>query len=83
MEVLRDMEAYNTLRNTIYAELRNKSSGNSFGSVTLGRPTLDGKSTSFSGKFTKKTGGGSKYYLIIYRTESDGRTMTGSGTLKD
>lgn len=72
-----------TLRNKIYAELCNKTSGNSFGSVTLGRPTLDGKATGFSGKFDKKTGGGSKYYLIIYRTESDGRIMTGSGTLKD
>lgn len=70
-------------RNTIYVELRNKTSGNSFGSVTLGKPTLDGKATSFSGTFSKKTGGGSKYYLIVYRIESDGRTMAGSGTLKD
>jgi hypothetical protein len=73
----------NNLSNTIYAELLNKTSGNSFGVVTLGKPSKTGKKTSFSGRFTKKTGGGTKYYLIIYRTSSDGRVMSGSGILKD
>ncbi len=74
----------NDSKYTIYAELCNKTSGNSFGVVTLGKPTGDITKTTFSGTFSKrKTGGGTKYYLIIYRGESDGRTMSGSGTLKD
>lgn len=68
---------------TIYATLLNKTSGNSFGTVTLGRPDLNGHATDFSGRFSKKTGGGSKYYLIVYRNQSDGRVMSGTGTLKD
>ena len=36
-----------------YAELLNKTSGNSFGVVTLGKPSKTGKKTSFSGWFTK------------------------------
>lgn len=72
------------LKNTIYAELRNKTSGNSFGVVTLGKPSGGIMRTTFSGTFDeRKTGGGTKYYLIIYRGESDGRTMSGEGTLKD
>lgn len=73
----------NAGRNTIYAELRNKTSKNSFGEVILGRPDDKGKKVSFSRKFSKKTGGGNKYYLIFYRTESDGRIMSGEGTLSD
>lgn len=70
--------------NTIYAKLYNKTSGNYFGTVELGKPDPDGWATSFSGTFNnKKTGGGSKYYLVIYRTNSDGRIMYGTGTLKD
>lgn len=72
------------LRNNIYVELRNKTSGNSFGSVWLGRPSTDGTSISFSDTFSeRKTGGGTKYYLIVYRAESDGRIMEGSGDLED
>lgn len=73
----------NNLRNNVYVELRNKTSGNSFGAVNLGRPTLDGSSVDFSETFSKKTGGGSKYYLIVYRIADDGRVMRGSGTLED
>lgn len=73
----------NNLRNNVYVELRNKTSGNSFGAVDLGRPTLDGSSVDFSETFSKKTGGGSKYYLIVYRIADDGRVMRGSGTLED
>ena len=73
----------NNLRNNVYVELRNKTSGNSFGEVNLGRPTLDGSSVDFSETFSKKTGGGSKYYLIVYRIADDGRVMRGFGTLED
>ena len=64
----------------LYFELLNKTSGNSFGRVTV-TPTANG-TKNFSGTFSS-VGGGTKYYLVIYRTESDGRKITGSGTLKN
>lgn len=67
--------------NEIFVELINKTSGNSFGSVSLGKPNKNGSKKSFSQTFDKKTGGGTKYYLIFYRVESDERTISGDGTI--
>ena len=36
----------------------------------------------FSGTFSS-VGGGTKYYLVAYRTESDGRRIEADGTLKN
>ena len=71
----------NTGTNEIFVELVNKTSGNSFGSVSLGKPNKNGSKKSFSETFSKKTGGGTKYYLIFYRVESDGRTISGDGSI--
>lgn len=60
--------------------LMNRTSGNSFGKVYV-TPKAGG-SKSFSGTFSS-VGGGTTYYLVIYRANSDGRELVGSGTLKN
>jgi len=60
--------------------LMNKTSGNSFGKVTV-TPVANGFKT-FAGTFSS-VGGGTSYYLVIYRANPDGRTLVGSGTLKN
>ncbi|MEI3611086.1 hypothetical protein [Pseudogracilibacillus sp. SO30301A] len=67
----------NSVRYTLY----NKTSGNSFGTVTS-TPTTDGKRKSFSGSYSG-LGGGTKYYLLIWKTYEDGRTIKGSGTVSN
>ena len=62
--------------NTIYYQLRNKTSGNSFGTTSA-----RGTNTSVSGSFSG-LGGGTSYYLYIWRTD-DGRDMKGSGTVSN
>ncbi|KPN14811.1 hypothetical protein AKG37_07040 [Bacillus australimaris] len=63
--------------NLVYYELRNKTTGNSFGTVTS-RPNANGSSNKVSGTF-KGLGGGNKYYLFVYKIEIDGRHLKGSG----
>ena len=66
--------------NTISYQLWNKSSGNSFG-VVKSVPNSDGTSNSVKGTYSG-LGGGSKYYLLIFRTD-DGRNIKGSGTVSN
>lgn len=68
--------------NTVYVQLLNKTSGNSFGTVTFKPSASLGDKVHFSGTYSS-VGGGSKYYLMIYRNQSDGLGFTGSGTLKN
>ncbi|MEB2270548.1 hypothetical protein LAV33_09705 [Bacillus safensis] len=67
--------------NTVYYELRNKSTGKDYGTVTS-RPRADGKVNKVSGKYTG-IGGGNKYYLFIYKIERDGRTIKGKGKVSN
>lgn len=62
---------------TLHYQLFNKTSGNSFGTVKS-TPTKSG--TSFSGTYSG-LGGGTKYYLFIYKIEWDGHTVQGSGKI--
>lgn len=55
-------------------------SGNSFGEISV-IPKADALKY-FSGTFSS-VGGGTKYYLVAYRTESDGRRIEADGTLKN
>lgn len=64
----------------VYIELLNKTSGNSFGEISV-IPKADALKY-FSGTFSS-VGGGTKYYLVAYRTESDGRRIEADGTLKN
>lgn len=67
--------------NTIHYQLYNKTSGNSFGDVTSFAPT-DGSNRSFSGKYTG-LGGGTSYYLFIWKAADDGRNVDGVGTVSN
>lgn len=60
-------------------QLCNKTSGNCFGTVKA----TPKKSRSYVNGTYKGLGGGSKYYLIIYRNRTDGHTNKGSGTLSN
>ena len=68
---------------TLYVDLINKTTGNYFGTITIGKPTKDGKAKYFSGTFSKSVGGGSKYYLYVHRDASDGRTIYGNGKISN
>lgn len=70
-----------TTPQTLTFQLKNKTSGNSFGRVTVTPYAKKNKAKSFSSKYDKKVGGGTKYYLFIYRGVEDGRTIIGNGTL--
>lgn len=67
--------------NEVHYTLYNKTSGNSFGTITSTAPT-NGNSQSYSGTFSG-LGGGTKYYLLIYKVYEDGRTVKGSGTVSN
>lgn len=60
-------------------QLCNKTSGNCFGTVKA-TPRADGKSSIVSGTYSG-LGGGTNYYLLIYRNGTDGHTISGSGKL--
>lgn len=70
-----------TIPRTLYFELHNKTSGNKFGTVSVTPYAKKDKSKSFSCTYSKSVGGGTKYYLYIFRAEADGRTIQGTGTL--
>ncbi|MGM0865409.1 MAG: hypothetical protein ACQEWF_12105 [Bacillota bacterium] len=67
--------------NTVYYQLYNKTSGNSFG-VVSSTPTKDGLLKNFSGTYSG-LGGGTSYYLLIYKQADDGRNVKGSGTVSN
>ncbi|MEB6551428.1 hypothetical protein MXL46_20680 [Heyndrickxia sporothermodurans] len=64
--------------NKVNYQLYNKTTGNSFGIIT---DTPSKTAHSFWGTFTG-LGGGTKYYLFIWRGADDGHTISGSGTVK-
>lgn len=66
--------------NPINYQLYNKTSGNSFG-IVKATPLANGERTTVSGTYTG-LGGGTSYYLYIWRTD-DGRTVNGSGTISN
>jgi hypothetical protein len=61
--------------------LYNKTSGNSFGTVSS-TANIDGTSNGISGSYSG-LGGGTNYYLLIWKTYEDGRTLEGSGTVSN
>ena len=63
----------------VYIELLNKTSGNSFGEISV-IPKADALKY-FSGTFSSV--GGTKYYFVAYRTESDGQRIEADETLKN
>lgn len=60
---------------TLNYQLYNKTSGNSFGIV---KSTPSSTLRSFSGTYSG-LGGGTSYYLFIWKTEIDGHTIQGKG----
>lgn len=62
-------------------QLCNKTSGNCFGTVKA-TPRADGTRTYVNGTYSG-LGGGTNYYLFIYRNGTDGHTISGSGTLSN
>ena len=65
--------------NYVHFQLYNKSSGNCFGDIKKKPSGTALKSVDFSGVYSKKVGGGNKYYLVIWRGDSDGTSIGGSG----
>ncbi|MBP1970988.1 hypothetical protein J2Z83_003125 [Virgibacillus natechei] len=67
--------------NQIAYQLCNQTSGNCFG-IIRSTPRDDGLRRSFNGTYTG-LGGGTSYYLMIYRGANDGHTISGSGTVRN
>lgn len=65
--------------NKLHFELYNKSSGNCFGDISKKPSGYAMNYVDFSGIYPKKVGGGTKYYLYIWRAESDGTELTANG----
>lgn len=59
----------------------NKTTGNEFGTIETKVPT-GGTTGSVNGTFSG-LGGGTNYYLLIWKVEEDGRTIEGSGTVSN
>ncbi|MBC1372111.1 hypothetical protein HB847_06975 [Listeria booriae] len=66
-------------------ELRNKTTRNSFGSFFKAVPSRSSAyPTKISKtKFSKSVGGGTNYYLIIWKGSNDGNNVKGSGTVSN
>jgi hypothetical protein len=62
---------------TVNYQLYNKTSGNSFGIV---KDTPSKTEHGFSGSYSG-LGGGTSYYLFIWKSDVDGHTITGNGTV--
>ena len=69
--------------NTLYISLYNKSSGSCYGTVSVKPSAVVNGTVSVSGTFSENVVAGKKYYLKIYRANSDGTYLNGSGTLKN
>jgi len=65
--------------NVINYQLWNKTSGNNFG-IVKSTPTSDGNRVYFQGSYPTSVGGGTNYYLQIWRVD-DGRDIKGSGSV--
>ena len=63
--------------------LYNKTTGNYFGTVKAKPSGYAHGTKKISGTFSKAVGGGTKYYLVIYRGNGDGTKLSGSGKLKN
>lgn len=63
---------------TVNYTLYNKTSGNKFGNVAKTPP--DSGSNAVAGSYSG-LGGGTKYYLLIWKTEDDGFNITGDGSV--
>lgn len=69
--------------NQLNFELYNKTTGNCFGNVKVRPSGYAFSSVDFSGKYDKAVGGGTKYYLYIWRGESDGTGLDATGKLEN
>ena len=67
--------------NTLYIQLYSKSTGKSYGRVTVKPSTSYYGVASISGSYSSVPAG--SYYLYIYRAESDGLSYQGNGTLSN
>lgn len=67
--------------NTLYIQLYSKSTGKSYGNVTVKPSTRYNGVASISGSYSRVPAG--SYYLYIYRVESDGLSYQGRGTLSN
>ncbi len=65
--------------NKLHFQLYNKTTGNCFGDVTTRPGACKLDKIYFEGIYSKKVGGGNKYYLYVWRTESDGTSLTAEG----
>lgn len=63
--------------NDVYIALYNKTSGNFFGTVSVTPSAYINGEVSFSNTFATAVGGGTNYYLVIYRLETDGKALKG------
>lgn len=66
--------------NPLHFQLYNKNTGNCFGDITKKPSGYAFGNVSFSGIYPKKVGGGNGYYLYIWRVDSDGTSLSASGT---
>ncbi len=69
--------------NYLNFSLYNKTTGNYFGNVKVKPSGYAFGTKKISGTYSKAVGGGTKYYLVIYRSNSDGTKLSGSGKLKN
>lgn len=69
--------------NKLHFSLYNKTSGNYFGSIDAKPSGYAYGEVDFSGTYEESVGGGTKYYLYIWRSESDGTHVSASGKLKN
>lgn len=78
-------KGYSKQPNPIGYELRNKTTRNSFGSFSKAVPSRSSAyPTKISKtKFSKTVGGGTNYYLIIWKSDNDGNNVKGSGTVSN
>ncbi|MBA3925998.1 hypothetical protein [Listeria rustica] len=78
-------KGYSKKANAIGYELRNKTTRNSFGSFSK---ALSSRSSTYPTKisktrFSKTVGGGTQYYLIMWKNDDDGNNVKGSGTVSN
>lgn len=66
--------------NELHFQLYNKSTGNCFGDITKKPSGYAMDYVDFSGIYPKKVGGGNKYYLAIWRVDSDGTKLSADGS---
>lgn len=70
--------------NKVHITLYNKTTGNYFGDVTVTPSEEIGGKVSISGTYEESVGGGTKYYLYVWRGGSDGTALNvNKGTLKN